>query len=59
MTGSQDAPAAPEHASREHLYVLVSGWPASGKSTLARQLSVALGLAYLAKDEVLGAARAP
>lgn len=33
-------------------YVLVGGWPASGKSTLAAALADELGTAYLAKDEV-------
>jgi predicted kinase len=33
-------------------YVLVGGWPGSGKTTLARALAPALGLAYLSKDEV-------
>jgi predicted kinase len=35
-----------------HLYVLVGGWPGSGKTTLARALAPALGLAYLGKDEL-------
>ncbi len=34
------------------MFVLVGGWPASGKSTLARALAAELGLALLAKDEV-------
>ncbi|MEV0714821.1 AAA family ATPase [Asanoa sp. NPDC050611] len=33
-------------------YVLVGGWPASGKTTLAKALAAELGLAYLSKDEV-------
>lgn len=33
-------------------FVLVGGWPASGKTTLARALASELGTAYLAKDEV-------
>ena len=33
-------------------YVLVGGWPASGKTTLARALAEELGTAYLSKDEV-------
>ncbi|MEP6665803.1 MAG: AAA family ATPase [Nocardioidaceae bacterium] len=39
---------------RDHrdLFVLVGGWPASGKTTLARALSRELGLAFLSKDEV-------
>jgi predicted kinase len=34
------------------MFVLVGGWPASGKTTLARPLASELGVAYLAKDEV-------
>jgi predicted kinase len=34
------------------VFVLVGGWPASGKTTLARALAGELGLAYLSKDEV-------
>jgi len=34
------------------VFVLVGGWPASGKTTLARALAAELDLAYLAKDEV-------
>jgi hypothetical protein len=34
------------------VFVLVGGWPASGKSTLAQALAAELGLAYLSKDEV-------
>jgi predicted kinase len=34
------------------LYVLVGGWPASGKSTLASALAVELGIAYLSKDAI-------
>jgi len=33
-------------------FVLVAGWPASGKSTLARALAAELGLPLLAKDEI-------
>ncbi|BCJ47568.1 hypothetical protein GCM10010168_19260 [Actinoplanes ianthinogenes] len=33
-------------------YVLVGGWPGSGKTTLARALAPELGFAYLSKDEV-------
>ncbi|MFT3874916.1 MAG: AAA family ATPase [Propioniciclava sp.] len=33
-------------------YVLVGGWPGSGKTTLARALADELGIDYLAKDEV-------
>jgi len=33
-------------------FVLVGGWPASGKTTLARALAAELGTAYLSKDEV-------
>ncbi|MCU7722631.1 AAA family ATPase [Actinoplanes sp. KI2] len=33
-------------------YVLVGGWPASGKTTIARALASGLRLPYLAKDEV-------
>jgi predicted kinase len=32
--------------------VLVAGWPAAGKSTLARALAAELGLPLLAKDEI-------
>jgi len=35
-----------------NLFVLVGGWPAAGKTTLARALAVQLGIAYLSKDEV-------
>jgi predicted kinase len=34
------------------VFVLVGGWPASGKTTLARALAGELGLAFLSKDEV-------
>ncbi len=34
-------------------FLVVSGLPGSGKSTLARQLSAALGLPLLDKDEIL------
>lgn len=33
-------------------FVLVAGWPAAGKSTLAQALAAELGLALLAKDEI-------
>lgn len=33
-------------------FVLVGGWPAAGKTTLARGLASELELAYLSKDEV-------
>lgn len=33
------------------MFVLVGGWPASGKTTLARALATELDLAYLSKDE--------
>jgi len=33
-------------------YVLVGGWPGSGKTTVARALAPELRLAYLSKDEV-------
>ena len=34
----------------EHLFVLVGGWPGSGKTTTARALAAALALGYLGKD---------
>jgi predicted kinase len=34
------------------LYVLVGGWPGSGKTTTARALAPKLGLAYLGKDDL-------
>jgi predicted kinase len=34
------------------LFVLVGGWPAAGKTTLARALASELGIAHLSKDEV-------
>lgn len=40
------------HAGGVRGYVLVGGWPASGKTTLARALALELGVAYLSKDEV-------
>jgi hypothetical protein len=33
-------------------FVLVGGWPASGKTTVARALASELGVAYLSKDEL-------
>ena len=33
-------------------FVLVGGWPGSGKSTLSRALASELGIAYLSKDVV-------
>jgi predicted kinase len=33
-------------------FVLVGGWPASGKTTLSRALAPQLGVAWLSKDEV-------
>jgi predicted kinase len=36
----------------DHLFVLVSGWPGAGKSTLAAALAPRLGLPLLAKDEI-------
>jgi predicted kinase len=33
-------------------FVLVAGWPAAGKSTLARALAAELDLPLLAKDEI-------
>jgi hypothetical protein len=38
----------------DDLYVLVGGWPGSGRSTLALGLAAALGLPLLAKDELWG-----
>ena len=35
-----------------HVFVLVGGWPASGKTTLARALATELDLAHLSKDAV-------
>lgn len=34
------------------MFVLVGGWPAAGKTTLARALACELRIAYLSKDEV-------
>lgn len=42
------SPADPD----DHLFVLVGGWPASGKTTLATALATELGLPLLSKDEV-------
>jgi hypothetical protein len=50
------------HTRRVACFVLVGGWPASGKTTLARALAVELQLPYVSKDEVkeaLGRARGP
>lgn len=33
-------------------FVLVGGWPGSGKTTLSRELAAALDCGYLAKDDV-------
>lgn len=33
-------------------FVLVGGWPAAGKTTVARALAYEMGLAFLSKDEV-------
>jgi predicted kinase len=33
-------------------FVLVGGWPGSGKATLARALACDLGVPYLSKDVV-------
>jgi glucokinase len=38
---------------RESLFVVVSGLPGSGKTTLARQLAPALGLPLIDKDDIL------
>ncbi|MEU8242337.1 AAA family ATPase [Actinoplanes missouriensis] len=35
-----------------NVFVLVGGWPGSGKSTLSRALATELGIACLAKDEI-------
>jgi predicted kinase len=35
-----------------HWFVLVAGWPGSGKSTVATALAAGLGLPLLAKDEI-------
>jgi predicted kinase len=39
-------------SSVDHLYVLIGGWPGSGKTTLARSLAPRLDLAYLGKDDL-------
>ncbi len=36
----------------EHLFVLVGGWPSSGKTTLAGALAREMGLPLLAKDDI-------
>jgi hypothetical protein len=33
-------------------FILVGGWPAAGKTTVARALASEMGLAYLSKDDV-------
>ena len=33
-------------------FILVGGWPGSGKTTVSRVLAAELGIAYLSKDEV-------
>jgi hypothetical protein len=38
-----------------HRYIIVTGIPASGKSTLGRAIAAALGLEMLDKDEILEA----
>ena len=48
MTG----PAGRDRPAPAGWFVLVAGWPASGKSTLARTLAAELGLPRLAKDEI-------
>ncbi|WP_221176937.1 AAA family ATPase [Nocardioides pocheonensis] len=42
----------PESGAGDALFVLVGGWPASGKTTLSRALARELGTSYLSKDEV-------
>lgn len=41
------------HLTMARWFVVVSGLPGSGKSTIAQQLAVALGLPLLDKDEIL------
>ncbi|CAN5773990.1 hypothetical protein BH24ACT15_BH24ACT15_14920 [soil metagenome] len=36
----------------DNLFVLVAGWPASGKSTLAQQLAPEMGLSLVSKDAI-------
>ena len=40
------------HPATDGLFVLVVGWPAAGKSTLAAALAAELGMPLLAKDEI-------
>ena len=40
------------HAGHVRGFVLVGGWPGSGKTTLSRSLATELGLPLLSKDEV-------
>lgn len=50
---TEAAPDGPLGHSRDvDVFVLVGGWPAAGKTTLARALATELGIAYLSKDEV-------
>lgn len=43
-------PGLPGTVATVDCFVLVGGWPGSGKTTLARSLARELGLAYLGKD---------